>query len=303
MTCRTKRFGCARIAGNTAFESPRGLSCSHGSVSGPARALQTRPRRTSHRDVAKALVFFALVISAFPNADAQTADPEVGRMLERALQDAENFRKQLPTLQYEAKMRVQEWDGRGRRRGTARATAIMRPGDVRPVTFLSREVEGKVRLPDDKEDTKEGKEKDVTLQEFAQEHRIAERFTFDVIGTEEVAGKRARRVSFQPKPNQPEKNTADRFLDSITGTAWVTEEPEKLVRFEMRLTHPFQLFWIFAALKDLSIEYELIAPGNILGRARLKVLFALSTPIYSIRQLHEVEMDNFRRRENVVLTR
>ena len=73
-------------------------------------------------------------------------------MLEQALQQAETFRKEIRHTQYEAKMRVQEWDARGRLRGTAKAHAIMRPGDTRPVTFLSREVEGKVRLPSDKEE-------------------------------------------------------------------------------------------------------------------------------------------------------
>jgi len=222
-------------------------------------------------------------------------------MLERALAEAENFRKQLKSSQYDATMRVQEWDGRGRLRGTAKARAIVRPGDVRPMIFLSREVKGKVRLPDDKPG-KDDDEKEVSLQEFARDHRIAERFEFTVTGTDQVAGERARRVSFRPKPNQPEKNTADRFLDTITGSAWIGEESNKLVKFDMNLSRPFQLFWILAVLKNLSIQYELIAPGDILGHAKVKVLFALSTPIYSIRQLHEVEIDNFRRRETLAAT-
>ncbi|MEJ7703247.1 MAG: hypothetical protein WKF47_06150 [Geodermatophilaceae bacterium] len=50
-------------------------------------------------------------------------------------------------------------------------------------------------------------------------------------------------------------------------------------------------------LKDLSIQYELISRGEILGHAKLKVLFALTTPVYSIRQLHDVDIDHFRRRD------
>ncbi|MDQ6655991.1 MAG: hypothetical protein M3Y80_09280 [Verrucomicrobiota bacterium] len=240
----------------------------------------------------------AFGLAFFARAGAETLDSEVARMMERALQNAETFRKELRGSEYEAKMRVQEWDGSGHLRGTATAHAIMRPGDVRPITFLSREVEGKVRLPDDKKNAKEDDEdKDWTLQQFAREHRISDRFEFTVTGTEEIAGKRARRVSFAPKANQPEKNTADRFLDTITGTAWVSEDENKLVKFEMKLTRPFQLFWIFAVLKDLTIQYELISPGEILGHAKLKVLYALTTPIYSIRQLHDVEIDHFRRRD------
>jgi hypothetical protein len=220
-------------------------------------------------------------------------------MLERALQEAENLRKQLPTLEYDATMRVQEWDGRGRFRGTAKAKAIMRPGDVRPITFLSREVEGKVRLPDDKPSRKDDDEKEVTLQQFANDHHIPDRFDFAVAGVEEVAGEPARRVDFRPRGAQPKKDTADRFLDAISGTAWVSESKNKLVKFEMRLTRPFQLFWIFAVLKELSIQYELLTADEILGHAKLKVLFALSTPIYSIRQLHDVDLDHFRRRDVV----
>lgn len=273
MICRTRRFAFARTAASTASKSLPGK----GSV---------------------ALAFvFALLLT--PVACGEPVDPEVGRMLERALDQAEQFRKQLPALQYEARMRVQEWNGRGRLRGTANATAIMRPGDARPIIFLSREVEGKVRLPDDKPEKKEEDEKDVTLQEFAHEHRIAERFEFEIGGLETIAGQRARRVEFKPKPNQPEKNTADRFLDSISGTAWVTENENALVKFEMRLSHPFQLLWIFAVLKEFSLQYELIKPGEILGHAKLKVLFALSTPIYGMRQFHDVDLDKFQPRERL----
>ena len=232
-------------------------------------------------------------------AHAQPADPEMARMLERALAHAEKFRKDVQTAQYDAKMRVQEWDGRGRLRGTVKAHAIVRPGDPRPMTFISREVQGKVRLPEDKGDKHDEDEKEVTLQEFARDHQIAERFQFEITGTDEVAGRPARRVSFHPKPKQPVKNTADRFLNTISGTAWVSEGENKLVKFEMKLLRPFQLFWIFAVLKDLSIQYELITPGDILGHAKIKVLFALTTPVYSIRQLHDVEIDNFRRRNAV----
>ncbi|HEY0369594.1 MAG TPA: hypothetical protein VGC85_08365 [Chthoniobacterales bacterium] len=220
-------------------------------------------------------------------------------MLERALADAERFRVELKHSEYDATMRIQEWDGRGRLRGTANAKALVRPGDPKPMTFISRHVEGKVRMPDDKPSKND--EKDVTLQEFAREHRIAERFAFQDLGSDEVAGERARRISFQPKPDQPEKNTADRFLDNVSGTAWISESANKLVKFELRLTRPFQLFWIFAVLKDLSIEYELLKPGEILGHGKLKVLFALTTPVYSIRQQHDVEMDHFRRRDSVAL--
>jgi hypothetical protein len=275
MICRTRRFVCDPIIASTRF-------------SGTSRAGGLRFR-----------IALAFALLTAPLLRAEPVDPEVGRILERALQEAENFRKQLPTLEYDASMRVQEWDGHGRLRGTAKATAIMRPGDAKPITFLSREVQGKVRFPDDKDKGKDDDEPDVTLQQFAAEHRIAERFEFITNGPAEVAGERARRVDFKPRPNQPEKNTADRFLDTISGTAWVSESNNKLVKFELRLMRPFQLFWIFAVLKDLSIQYELLEPDEILGHAKLKVLFALTTPVYSIRQLHEVEMDHFRRRNKL----
>jgi hypothetical protein len=229
---------------------------------------------------------------------AEGLDPEVARLMERALQDAENFRQEVRKSQYEARMYVQEWDGRGKLRGTARATAIMRPGDKKPMTFVSREMHGKVRLPAEGESSKEEeKEDDTTLLDFAREHRMSERYDFTVEGRETVAGDPAVRIHFSPNKRQPRKNRADRFLDSITGTAWVSEARNRLVKFEMRLVEPFQLFWILAVLKECTIQYELIEPGDILGHAKLKIVFALTTPVYSIRQQHDVELDHFRRRD------
>ncbi len=90
--------------------------------------------------------------------------------MESALQDAENFRQRVRGAEYDAAMRVQESDGRGRLRGTAKAVAIMRPGDLHPMTFISREVHPKVRLPDEKDRSKEDEKDNSTLFDFAREH-------------------------------------------------------------------------------------------------------------------------------------
>jgi hypothetical protein len=231
-------------------------------------------------------------------------DPRTGRMLERALQQLQEFRNELPTLQYRAAVQVQEWDGKGRVRGTANATMLVRPGDAQPITYLSREIHGRVKLPDDNEKSKEDEKDKTTLQDFAREHHINERFDFTVAKQpEQISAGAARRIEFTAKPNQPEKNTADRFLDSINGKGWITEQQNQLAKFEMQLRHPFQLFWIFAVLKELSIEYELLEPKEFLGHAHLKVAYCLSTPIYTLRQQHEVDIDDFRRRSTVVAAR
>ena len=249
-------------------------------------------------------LFFWLVLSVFlavPRfAYCAPPSPEIVRIMEGALQDAENFRLQVRKSEYEAKMVVQEWDGRGRLRGTAKATAIMRPGDKRPMTFVSREVQGKVRLPSEKDQSQDEEDDKTTLQDFAREHKIPERFDFVMEGKEQVAGASAVRIRFTPSKIPPAKNTADRFLDTITGTAWVSEGKNRLVKFEMRLVKPFQLFWILAVLKECTIQYELLEPGEILGHAKLKVVFALTTPIYSIRQQHDVDLDHFRPRSTTV---
>jgi hypothetical protein len=176
----------------------------------------------------------------------------------------------------------------------------MRPGSKRPMTFVSREVQGKVRLPSDKDNAKEDEDDKTTLQDFAREHKISERFDFKMEGREQIAGASAVRIRFAPNQTQRAKNTADRFLDTIKGTAWVSEEKSRLVKFEMSLVQPFRLFWILAVLKECTIQYELLEPGEILGHAKLKVIFAVTTPIYSIRQQHDVDLDKFRPRNTLV---
>jgi hypothetical protein len=168
------------------------------------------------------------------------------------------------------------------------------------MTFVSREVQGKVRLPSEKDNASEDEDDKTTLQDFAREHKISERFDFALEGREQVAGGSAVRIRFSPNRSQRVKNTADRFLDTIAGTAWVSEEKNRLVKFEMNLVEPFRLFWILAVLKECTIQYELLEPGAILGRAKLKVIFAVITPIYSIRQQHDVELDKFRPRNALV---
>ena len=234
---------------------------------------------------------------------AAEMDPQTGQMLERALQQLEHLRRESSALQYDAAVHVTEWDGKGRVRGTAHATMLVRPGDAQPITYLSREVEGKVKLPDDNDKSKEDEKENTTLQDFARDHRINDRFDFIVAPGDHLSTGAARRIEFTPKPNEPEKNTADRFLDSIDGKAWISEEQNQLAKFEMHLRHPFQLFWIFAVLKDFSLEYELLEPKEYLGHARLKVAFCLTTPIYTLRQQHDVELDHFRKRDSTVARR
>ena len=95
MTCKAKRFACGRIIAST---------------------------RSNVRTVAAIL---AVGLTLICHAPAEPINPEVGQMLERAVQEAESFRKQLPTLQYDATMHVQEWDGRGRLRAQPGPTASM----------------------------------------------------------------------------------------------------------------------------------------------------------------------------------
>lgn len=247
-----------------------------------------------------AWVWMAVFVTSITPIAADPMDPTTGHMLERALGQLEDLRKQLPTLQYDAAVQVKEWDGKGRERGTAKATMTVRPGQPHSITYLSREVHGKVKLPDENEKSKDDDKDQTTLQQFAEQHRINDRFDFKISVDPENA---ARRIEFTPKPNQPEKNTADRFLDSIAGKATISEDKNRVTKFEMHILHPFQLFWIIAVLKEFSIEYELLEPKEFLGHAKVKVVFCMSTPIYTMRQQHDVEMDNFRRREPTVAAR
>jgi hypothetical protein len=230
-------------------------------------------------------------------------DPRSAQMLDRALQQLQEFRDRAPTLQYDASVRITEWNGKGEVRGTANAKMTVRPGEPHPITVLSREVHGRVKLPDDSDESKDKENDKTTLQDFARQHRINERFDFEVARDEQVAAGAARKIDFAPRANQPEKNTADRFLDSIEGSAWITEPKNRLAKLQMHLRHPFQIFWIFAVLKELSIDYELLEPDEFLGHSKLKVVFCLATPIYTLRQEHDAELDHFRKRDSSIAAR
>lgn len=231
-------------------------------------------------------------------------DSSTARMIDRALEQVQEFRDRAPTLEYDAKVHVTEWNGKGSVRGTADATMMVRPGDAHQITYLSREVHGRVKLPDANDDSKQDEKEKTTLQDFAREHRIKERFDFNVAAEpEQIAAGTARKIEFAPRAHQAEKNAADRFLDAIEGSAWITEQKERFGKFELRLRRPFQIFWIFAVLKELSITYESLEPDEFLGHSRLKVSFWLATPIYTLRQEHDAELDHFRKRDSTVAAR
>ncbi|MFL6583069.1 MAG: hypothetical protein ACJ8KU_00970 [Chthoniobacterales bacterium] len=258
---------------------------------------KTRFSRGSRSGGGAATIVAALLVAC--SASAGELDPQSAQMLDHALQQLQDLRDNAASLQYDAKLHLTERDGKGRLRGSANAVMTVRPGETNPITYVSREVHGKVRLPGSDNSKDEAKD-DVTLQQFARDHRIHERFDFSVTTPDAVTAGTARRIDFAPKPNQREKNTADRFLDAIEGSAWLTEGSDRLAKFEMRLRQPFQLFWIFAVLKELSIDYDLLEPNEFPGHARVKVAFWLASPIYTLRQEHDIEVDHFRRRELVM---
>ncbi len=227
---------------------------------------------------------------------AQEPLPDPAQLLQQALAAGEAFRKQLPGLEYDAAVRVDEFDQSGALRGTGKATMLVRPGADPEVTYLSREKQGQVRLPDDKPSQHEEDKEETTVPEFAAKHQVAERYKFTVEGRDSIAGEPSYRVAFSPKPDQPAKNSVDRFLEAVAGHAWVTEKESRLVKFEMRLQHPHELFWLLAVLKEFSFRYELLEPGEILGRAQIRFRFYLSTPIWSLRQEHVLVLDHFRPR-------
>lgn len=145
-------------------------------------------------------------------------DARTEQMIERALQQVQEFRDRAPALQYDAKVHVTEWNGKGEVRGTADARMTVRPGDAHQITYLSREVHGRVKLPEANNDSKQDESDKTTIEDFARQHRINERFDFNVAPEpEEIAAGAARKIDFTPRARQPEK--AQRIVFSIPSRA------------------------------------------------------------------------------------
>jgi hypothetical protein len=91
------------------------------------------------------------------------------------------------------------------------------------------------------------------------ERDLAARFVFRVLGHEQVRGRPAYLMSFEPDASKdlPEDEDEDRFLNALAGKVWIDAEDHAIARIHARLIHTVRFgLGLLAYFKKISLKLD-----------------------------------------------
>ena len=234
-------------------------------------------------------------------------------VFDRTLAAFDNQRVALRDYQYYQTLTTHQFDSSGS--VTARGTwqSIVRPGDPRPLEYVGERIDGKLSFfksesssasaspassPSSKSkapEKTEEKNQSETAVEAVHKYNLRDRYNWKRLPDETVTGESAYVISFQPKPNQVARSREERFFSLLAGKLWIARNDFIVLKMDVALQSPCQLFWIFAQVTTLKFTY-ILEPSRgprlfRLSKATAKTL--VSFPFYNIRQKHWLTIDKY----------
>ena len=237
-------------------------------------------------------------------------------VFDRTLAAFDNQRVALRDYQYYQTLTTHQFDSSGS--VTARGTwqSIVRPGDPRPLEYVGERIDGKLSFfksesssasassassPSSKSkapEKTEEKNQSETAVEAVHKYNLRDRYNWKRLPDETVTGESAYVISFQPKPNQVARSREERFFSLLAGKLWIAKNDFIILKMDVALQSPCQLFWIFAQVTTFKFTY-ILEPSRgprlfRLSKATAKTL--VSFPFYNIRQKHWLTIDKYESR-------
>jgi len=234
-------------------------------------------------------------------------------IFDRTLAAFDNQRVALRDYQYYQTLTTHQFDSSGS--VTARGTwqSIVRPGDPRPLEYVGERIDGKLSFfksesssasassassPSSKSkapEKTEEKNQSETAVEAVHKYNLRDRYNWKRLPDETVTGESAYVISFQPKPNQVARSREERFFSLLAGKLWIAKNDFIILKMDVALQSPCQLFWIFAQVTTFKFTY-ILEPSRgprvfRLSKATAKTL--VSFPFYNIRQKHWLTIDKY----------
>ena len=234
-------------------------------------------------------------------------------IFDRTLTAFDNQRVALRDYQYYQTLTTHQFDSSGS--VTARGTwqSIVRPGDPRPLEYVGERIDGKLSFfksesssasassassPSSKSkapEKTEEKNQSETAVEAVHKYNLRDRYNWKRLPDETVAGESAYVISFQPKPNQVARSREERFFSLLAGKLWIAKNDFIILKMDVSLQSPCQLFWILAQVTTFKFTY-ILEPSRgprlfRLSKATAKTL--VSFPFYNIRQKHWLTIDKY----------
>jgi hypothetical protein len=262
------------------------------------------------------LSIFILLLACRLTFAAEEKELTALEIFDRTLAAFDNQRTALRDWQYYQTLTTHQTDGSGNVIARGVWQSIVRPGDPRPLEYIAERMEGKLSFfksesasapappssasptapPKSKpRDEVEEKNQAESAVEAVRKYNLRERYNWKRLPDENVAGEGAYVVAFEPKPRQNTRSREERFFGLLAGKLWVSRSDFAVLKMDVALQSPCQLFWILARVTTFQFTY-------ILEPSRGPRLFRLSKgtaktvvsfPFYAVRQKHWLTIDKY----------
>ncbi len=256
------------------------------------------------------------MLTASPMQAEQRQNLSGLQIFDSALAHFEADRTALHEWQYYQTLTTHQLDANGKvvAKGTWRS--IVRPGDPRPLEYVSKSVEGKISFfeagGEEKAAAHERKEsptagsnptpaeKKKNETEWAvdvvKKYHLRDRYDWKRLPDGVAVGEDAYVIAFSPKPNQSTGTREERFFAHLAGRMWVSKQDFTILRAEGSLQSPAQLFWIIARVTAFRFNYKvepLHGENRLLRSSHATATTVVSFPFYKVRQKHWQAVDRY----------
>lgn len=196
--------------------------------------------------------------------------PDAASVMHKVLERAQNNGGEdlASRYAYEKRSTVEEFDSSGKVTKTTEEVFNVFP--IQGVPY-SRLVRTKGRDLTEKEIKEQNRKEDEFRRNLARpgvaqsktnegwlDPALVERFTFQVVGREQIRNRSTLTLAFQPKTGVAEKSVSDRVLSRMAGTLWVDEGDWEVSKVKVHLTAELSLglFGMVGSIKQLEMEME-----------------------------------------------
>jgi hypothetical protein len=258
------------------------------------------------------LSIFILLLVGRVTLAAEEKELTALEIFDRTLAAFDNQRTALREWQYYQTLTTHQFDGSGNVIARGVWQSIVRPGDPRPLEYIAERMEGKLSFFKSESSSSssasatpapkakphdEGEEKNQaeSAVEAVRKYNLRERYNWKRLPDENVGGEGACVISFEPKPRQNTRSREERFFGLLAGKIWVSRSDFAVLKMDVALQSPCQLFWILARVTTFQFTYVLEpSRGPRLFRlSRGTAKTVVSFPFYAVRQKHWLTIDKY----------
>jgi hypothetical protein len=256
------------------------------------------------------LLFFLVPLAA------QEKELSALEIFDRALAAFDGQRVALKEWQYHQTLITHQLDSSGKPTARGVWKSIVRPGDPRPLEYTGEQMEGQLSFfksqsspssssssssaasPSPKaksRDEPEEKNQSESAAEAIRKYNLRDRYNWKRLPDETVSGEDAYVIAFEPKPHQNVRSREERFFSLLAGKLWVSPDDFIILKMEVALQSPSNLFWILAQVTTFQFTY-ILEPSHgprLFRLSRATARTVVSFPFYSIRQKHWLTIDKY----------